>query len=484
MMKRVFQIGMPLFLLFSAVCAQTLQTEPERKLIFSGNAAALGVHHVFDGILLEAGKNGSVKIPDKFKKSGYNFLKTDTAVLSSDWFDERAWQQTLAYYARLCRLVRQTGCRGLVLDTRSQNARLPFAVRPRGKYSVDAVRRQVRNRGREWIKTAAENCPGIEIVFTLWLNGLKDVSPADDMFLLADFASGVLEGAPNTVKIIDGNGQILSGRRMADLREVAAAFYLNAPGVVPDIARNKLFRISGVAVPLALNYYAPDRISELREDIQSGMETADSYVFLNCSGRDWYKKYPHLQEVLFGGKDPVAAAVRFSAGENLLKNGNFTPGIQMGNPEPDTCHFGASYWFSWQDNRKKQGKILLEKEGAAFRGTAKGTVIQTLYNIRPGELLLLTGRVKYQGNSLSATFSCNFRDQKNKFMRYSQVKTSPGKPDSKGWRHAAVIVEVPAGMKYMIVNAGVSSGMFAPDEQDVCHITDIRLRRIVYPWNK
>ena len=41
-----------------------------------------------------------------------------------------------------------------------------------------------------------------------------------------------------------------------------------------------------------------------------------------------------------------------------------------------------------------------------------------------------------------------------------------------------------AGMKYMIVNAGVSSGMFAPDEQDVCHITDIRLRRIVYPWNK
>ena len=156
----------------------------------------------------------------------------------------------------------------------------------------------------------------------------------------------------------------------------------------------------------------------------------------------------------------------------------------MGNPEPDTCHFGASYWFSWQDNRKKQGKILLEKEGAAFRGTAKGTVIQTLYNIRPGELLLLTGRVKYQGNSLSATFSCNFRDQKNKFMRYSQVKTSPGKPDSKGWRHVAVIVEVPAGMKYMIVNAGVSSGMFAPDEQDVCHITDIRLRRIVYPWNK
>ena len=485
MMKRIFQIILPLLLVFSAVCGQTPQKASEGgKLIFSGNAAALGANHAFDGILLDARK-GSVRIPALFKKSGYNFLKTDTAAFSADWFDDSAWQQSLAHYVRLSRLARQTGCRGIVLDTGSQSLRQPFAFRPLGKSSLEAVRRQVKRRGGEWIKAVAEAAPGIEIVCTLWLNGLKDVDVSDELFLLADFAAGVLDGAPDTVKITDGNGQSLSDRReSADLRELSASFYLDAPRVVPDVSRAKLFRVSAVAVPIALDRYSPDRLIKLRDDIEQGLKTADRYVFLKCSGRDWYKKYAHLQAVLHAGKDPLAAAARFASKENLLKNGSFASGVQKGKPEPDTCYFGAPYWFSWQDNRKKQGKILLEKEGVLFRGTAKGTVVQRLDDIPPGSLLLLTARFKYQGNSLRGSLSCNFRDQKNKFMRYSQVKTVPGEPDAKGWRSAAVIVEVPAGMKYMTVNAGVSSGMFAPDGQNVCYVTDIRLRRIVYPWNK
>jgi len=433
----------------------------------------------------------------KFKKLRCNFMKITISALSRNWFDDDAWQRALAHFVMLARLARRTGCRGLFFETdpRCTVSETPFAFRPSGP-SLPEVRRQVEKRGRQWIGAVAGAFPDAEILCTLWLNGCVGEPACGDSALLADFASGVLAGAPATVKIIDGSGQdrFLSGSR-PDYCVLAASFYLDAKKLVPPGNTARFFKASSLAVPLSPEKYASDGGNRLASDTAAALEAADKYVWIDAAGGgfgektpsrlSWEKRIPFVCEILSAGVRPLAAARKFARGKNLLSNGTFVPGPAAGEAEPDTVHSGASHWFSWQDRRKKQGRILIEKEGVAFRGVASGSVVQAVHGVRPGDRLLLTGRAKVSAEGVLPQLSCNFRNEKNQFMSRHRVSAKFSPPAADGWMNAAAVVVVPrsGGVKYMTVTAGVSGGVLPPPPGAACHVSDVQLFRIVYPWD-
>ena len=427
----------------------------------------------------------------RFARLQSNFIAASSAAFPAGWFDEDSWNQSLTYFVYLANVANQTGCRGLLLDTGAANANSPFAFRPLGGHSLQQVRQHVQRRGHQWIEAIAKASPNGEIFFTTWLNGLTGISPENDLFLLADFARGVLEAAPSTIRLIDGNGQMRHHSRaeLPDCNRPATALYLEGAASVPRNSRESFFRVSSLALPIDLGNHSFDAAGCQRflNALVHSVECTDEYVLITDSGKNSpspTKKYPYLNEMLQAGLAPLAAAQRFADKENLLHNGGFAAAPPFGKAEPDTVDFGAGGWFAWQDKRKKAGRILLEKEGVAFRGIIKGSIVQPVF-IQPGRYLL-TACARSSSETLLPQLSCNFRDKRNMFITTLRVNAIFGQPDSEGWRQAAAIVDVPANanINYMTVTAGVSGSNYPVAQETVCHFSEAALRRIAYPWNK
>lgn len=524
-------------ILLAICCISTADEKPiQKKLLFSGSAvpsrleqfqtdaAALEGAFPFDGLVIrpiltlerdgrplpcdlsrvDSTELGNLRLEPKdlqawsqalsrlrFARLQSNFIAASSAAFPADWFDEDSWNRSLTYFVNLADVASQTGCRGILLDTGVANANSPFAFRPLGGRTLQQVRQQVQRRGHQWIEAIAKKCPQGEIFFTTWLNGLIGISPENDLYLLADFAKGVLEAAPSTIRLIDGNGQMHhhSGTELPDCNRPAASLYLKGAASVPRNSRESFFRVSSLALPIDLGYHSFDTAGCQRflDTLTHCVECTDEYVLITDFSKispPPTKKYPYLKEMLQAGLAPLEAAQRFAGKENLLHNGGFAASPAFGKAEPDTVDFGAGGWFAWQDKRKKAGHILLEKEGVAFRGILKGSIVQPV-NIQPGRYLL-TARARSSSETLLPQLSCNFRDKRNLFITSLRGNAFFGPPDSNGWRQATAIIDVPANanINYMTVTAGVSGSNYPVAQETVCHFSEATLRRIAYPWNK
>ena len=65
----------------------------------------------------------------------------------------------------------------------------------------------------------------------------------------------------------------------------------------------------------------------------------------------------------------------------------------------------------------------------------------------------------------------------------STVFASPGKD---GWRHAALLVDIPedGSVKFITPGIAAKSPRTGIDEKSICIFDDVELKKITYPWDK
>ena len=146
--------------------------------------------------------------------------------------------------------------------------------------------------------------------------------------------------------------------------------------------------------------------------------------------------------------------------------------------------FGVPHWSSWQESSRSKGVIRAEKEGVTFRNVTDGSVVQSIQDFVPGDLLLLTAKCRTTGKGQKPGISIFYRDENGKGLWNIGKRAEFGTPDKDGWCEAKILVEVPASPKLLAltVSCSVAGSWFGMSDDVSCTFKDVKLRRVNYPW--
>ena len=445
----------------------------------------------------------------KFKKLKNNFLMLTTAQFSPDWFDDAAWEKAIHNHKTLAWLAKRIGFKGLIFDTEGYpKTGRPLAFRPQLGKSFAETEAKVRERGAQWIKAIAEEYPDITLFCYIWSSDVyglrysqkKADTVTETLALQRAFMNGVYDAIPETVRIIDGNENFgYHCATEADFDKVAADFRYYPRRIIAKENLGKYYKHTSMAFALYLDSYMPgnrapydiwtkaggNQARLLNRNIERSFARADEYVWIWAERGTFfpqlYSRYPHWDKrlkhttaAILAGKSPVEAAKKY-AGSNLLKNSQMK-----------TSHGGVSGWFSWKEGGKKAPGILKgENDTAVITGVTNGSFNQHYRNVKAGERYLLTAKVKVKGDFLIPTLRCTLYGHDGRGMRRSPstVFASPGKD---GWRHAALLVDIPEDGSVKFITPGIAarSPRTGIDEKSICIFDDVELKKITYPWDK
>ncbi len=131
----------------------------------------------------------------------------------ADWFDDAQWNNVVANAKLISKMVVASKAKGIFLDTEDYGDSIWIydnILYP--NYSLVQVQEKVRQRGKEFMQALQTYSPDIKVfctgawVFTSWdANGNIDNIANTVSCLLKSFCDGMIEGATQNAKLIDGN---------------------------------------------------------------------------------------------------------------------------------------------------------------------------------------------------------------------------------------------------------------------------------------
>jgi len=263
-----------------------------------------------------------------FKRFTERFLRCNVTPGDVDWSDDDTWRVVTGNFTTVARMVRETGCRGIMFDT-EQYEHLPFAWPPQTPEERDAAAAKrratdalaapatqplpvavppeiaslVRQRGREWIQAINAECPEITILITY---AYRSAQPTDgESFrvygyeLLPAFLDGVLEAASDGTRIVDAweysypyqsRSAFEKGRRT--IKE-DALHWTGAPNeyrkhVTAGFGLWMDFNVRGHKWHpnnVSLNYNTPQ---QFRKNLDHAFELTDEYVWIYSGRAKWW----------------------------------------------------------------------------------------------------------------------------------------------------------------------------------------------------
>lgn len=457
-----------------------------------------------------------------FQKFTHNFLSVNTNCIGKNWFDDKAWEKVTHNYRMLAWAAKEANLKGIVFDIEQYRADSQYlCYDPALGYSFEDTARQVRLRGKQLIEAMGKEFPEMQFFAFMWQMkfGNKDIyrnfkryRESDAYGLLPAFINGVYDGILPGIKIIEGNESFgYRANSYRDIDQLCASYRLLGSQLIAPENQTK-YRTNGeLAIGFFLDAYAncsvpgwnkelPSPARSLALNLRYAAERTDRYVWCWEEKGSWVSAdlltpkpqntIPHWEKLL----PEVTAAINYARAPvqfakqqnspNLLKNGNFSK-MGKGSSFP-----GFSLW------KLPQGTVTYDQmTGCGQSGSVKfdavplGCLMQKV-NVKPGEIYLLEGAARRQGNILSPQLIVYWRDKAGKWAyRNENLTFSFDDAEKGGWSKTTGIIEIPAlpqGTTMWILLQVTSGGTRAfkrspVSSRDIVWFDDISLRKILLP---
>ncbi len=462
-----------------------------------------------------------------FERLRENFVMFGANPGDVDWFDDDGWRQIVDHWRLAARLAKQTGCRGLEFDPEPYTkpaAQFSYEAQPqRAAHSFGDYYIKARERGREVMQAVAAEYPDL-VLLTLFMNSVNRTATGqpDPRAALAGsgyglypaFIDGWLDAAPPTVTFVDGCESaylynsaeqylraavtikgacqsLVSPENRAKYRaqvQVGFGIYLDAYWNPRDSELGQRYYIDGLG---------GERVDRLRANVAAALEVCDGYVWVygekfrwwptpnsRVGEQGWDEALPGAARALALARDPIAwgqaqVAARQAAGTltNLARNGAFDQTSAMSNAgaAADWQEGGApAGWSTWQV-ADSHGTFTWDREAGAARAAqvANGCFIQS-YDVRPGELYLVSARRRLTGDG-QAWLRARWQTPEGAWIAELQDQLAYAASDDPAWQDLLTVVEVPDGVGKLVLLLGMGGQTAAGDE---VWFDDVRVVRL------
>lgn len=227
-----------------------------------------------------------------------NFVKVALGYSTlPDWTDDKAWAVVLNNFRNIAELIKQTGTKGIAIDTEPYNAPLFDSKAARFKMIAnDILKRKIYQRGKEIVQALTEVSPDIEVIILpegafYWFNPEQGTMP-NAYELWIDFFDGM-------ASVKNRSGIVIAGERTYS--------------VVNRLSVNKIYRMTDDAMqthvrdlafwkekcsialgmwPLGKEYHdksARYPVSDFREQFSQAVALSPKYVWIYDHGTAWFQ---------------------------------------------------------------------------------------------------------------------------------------------------------------------------------------------------
>ncbi len=439
----------------------------------------------------------------------HNFYIANSSLFNGDWFDDEAWKRTLNNFSMMAWAAKESGFEGLCLDMEPYAlTKLPFMYRPYLGHSFEETALQVRRRAKEWIEEINRQFPNLTLFTFLWTSecnsAFKEAHPESlensKTGLMIAFFNGVYDGAPDTMKIVDGNeGPGYHAVNEEDYAKITGRYHRFADSWIDPVNREKFWKITTMGISFYLDSYVkrdkPGRYNLfeksdnptqlLASNVSHAMDYTDEYIWFWCEhGNFWpgifKSKYPfwndilpYCSEAIEAGRNMKAAMDKYASKTNLLKNGSL---------EPDDKG-GIKFWPSWQAEDTPKGAISSENGMLRLVNVTNGGISQGFFSVKAGQQFIITARCKNESNFATPVLDYFFRDNPDIGL-WGQQFTTFSEKDVDSWKRASFYITVPSGHNIASLNVyvGVNGFQDATGKDKGCLFDDIELHEVVFPW--
>ncbi len=236
------------------------------------------------------------------------FLRMNVTPGKTDWFDDAEWDVVRRNFAVAAQLARQTGCKGFMFDVEQYEGQLFNYAKQ--KHTADrsfaVYRKQVRQRGREWIRAINGPFPDITILLTFGYSIARPATPGADRStagygLLADFLDGVLDACTPGTVLVDAWESSYGYKHAAQFTRAYQTIKKHALDWTANPARYREHIRAGFGIWLdnnwrrkgwntsdfTRNYFTPP---EFEMAVRSALQASDKYVWIYTEQPRWWNQ--------------------------------------------------------------------------------------------------------------------------------------------------------------------------------------------------
>jgi len=236
------------------------------------------------------------------------FLRVNVTPGKVDWFDDQAWARVLNNFGVAAQVAKQGRCKGFMFDVEQYDGKL-FDYRQqkqKDKKRFAEYQKEVRQRGREWMKAVNGRFPDITILLTFGYTITQPKGQAKDRSevrygLLADFLDGMLEACSEETTIVDAWESSYSYKQQSQFEQAYQTIKKKALGwtAVPDRYRRQVKAGFGIwmdsnwrhkgwnITDLTKNHFSP---AEFENAVRSALQVSDEYVWIYTEKPRWWSK--------------------------------------------------------------------------------------------------------------------------------------------------------------------------------------------------
>ena len=456
----------------------------------------------------------------------HNFIRSNCSVFNGNWFDDEAWKRTLNCYSLLARLAKEAGFEGLCLDLEGYPyTKMPFKFHPEYGHTFEETAAQVRKRGKEWIEELNRQYPDLTLFTFLWSTCDTPYQAAHpEMFstgrdaLLEAFYNGVYDGAPETMKIVDGQetrGYCASTDM--DYERIVSLYHRFGDAWIDKANCDKYKKITSMGISLYLDSYVkknkptrwdhhnplfPDLTELLAHNVANSLSHADEYVWIWCENgtfwpgavfskndkttfKFWDESIPHCTEAIRFGRD-WAKGLTPATGKNIVRNGAMEPGKNGSAAGPEQKESGILEWSSWQAGRTPKGTIVPENGMVRFVNVTEGSISQSFDSVKAGKKYILMARCKNESSVSTPQLGFFYRDSTGQGMWDMQEYGFFTEKEADGWSRGTMRITVPDGrdITQLTITVGVSGEQDPSGKDKGVLFDDAALYEVEYPWEK
>ena len=456
----------------------------------------------------------------------HNFIRSNCSIFNGNWFDDEAWKRSLNCFSLLARLAKEAGFEGLCLDPEGYPyTKMPFMFRPEYGHTFEETAAQVRKRGKKWIEELNRQFPDLTLfVFfrSICISPRQAehpelFSPVRDALLEA-FFNGVYDGAPETMRIVDGQetpGYYASSDM--DYARIVTTYHRFGDAWIDKANRDKYKKITSMGMSLYLDSYIKrekpvrwdhhnnplysDLAVLLAHNVANCLNHADEYVWLWCENgtfwpgapfsmkgktayKFWDEVIPHCTEAIQFGMD-WSKGLTPAAGRNIVRNGTLEPGGNGSAEGPDRQESGISEWSSWQAGRTPKGTIVPENGMVRFVNVIDGSIAQS-FDVKPGKKYILTARCKNESRVSTPQISFFFSDAAGQGLWDIREYDFFTEQEADGWTRGTMRITIPDGrnITQLTITVGVVGDQDPSGKDQGVLFDDVALYEVEYPWEK
>jgi hypothetical protein len=241
-----------------------------------------------------------------FRRFTERFLRVNVTPGKVDWFDDQAWTTVLGNFGVAAQIARQGRCKGFMFDVEQYDGQLFDYRQQKEKKTFAEYQRQVRQRGKEWVRAVNKEHPAITILLPFGYSIAQPRGRAKDRSqvsygLLADFLDGMLDACSKTTTIVDAwesSYPYKEQRQFEQAYRTIKKKTLDWTGV-PDTYRSQVQAGFGIwmdnnwrrngwnITDFSKNHFSP---MEFESAVRSALRLSDQYVWIYTEQPRWWTK--------------------------------------------------------------------------------------------------------------------------------------------------------------------------------------------------